>query len=76
MFGIGEYLYQEKIFTFFTACSRGQKFYPMNLLSCVNDYIEPVATFTAWANIYSTKYFCNSKVAGMFVQQKILAVGY
>ena len=42
----------------------------------VNDYIEPVATFTAWVNIYSTKYFCNSKVAEMFVQRKILAVRY
>ena len=35
-------------------------------LSCINDYVEDmVQTFTALAKIYSTKYFCNTKVAGL-----------
>ena len=34
-------------------------------LSYVNDYIEDMATFTAMEKIYSTKYFCNTKVAGL-----------
>ena len=37
----------------------------MNFLSRVNDYIEYIATFTTLAKIYSTKYFCNTKVAGL-----------
>ena len=46
-------------------------------LSHVNDYIEPVVTFVARAKIYSTEYFCNTRVAGLdefFVQQKFSAV--
>ena len=39
------------------------KFLSVNILSWVNDYIEGMATFTALAKIYSTKYFCNTKVA-------------
>ena len=42
-------------------------------LSYVNDYIDDMATFTVLEKNYSTKYFCNEKVAGpgeMFVQQK------
>ena len=41
------------------------------LYTCVNDYIEDMATFTALAKIYFTEYFCNAKVAGLgesFVQ--------
>ena len=34
-------------------------------LSCINDYIEDMTTFTALAKIYSTKYFCDTKVAGL-----------
>ena len=48
-------------------------------LSCVNDYIEPVVTFTAWVKICSAKYFCNVRVAGLgeiFVQQKFSAELY
>ena len=34
-------------------------------LSCVNDYIEDIANFTTLVKIYSTEYFCNTKVAGL-----------
>ncbi len=50
-----------------------------NFLSCVNDYIEDIATFTSLAKICSTEYFCNTKVAGLgkiFVQQKFSAIQY
>ena len=30
-------------------------------LSRVNDYTEPMATFTTWVKIYSTKYFCDAR---------------
>ena len=36
-------------------------------------------TFNALVKIYSTKYFCNTKVAGLgeiFVQQKFLVIQY
>ena len=39
------------------------KFLSVNILCCVNEYIEDMATFTALATIYSTEYFCNTKVA-------------
>ena len=44
-----------------------------------NDYIEDMATFTALAKIYSTKYFYNTKVAGLggiFVQRKFCHIWY
>ena len=41
------------------------KIVSMNFLSCVNDRIDDMATFTALAKIYSTEYFCNTKVAGL-----------
>ena len=28
-------------------------------------YIEPMVIFTAWAKIYSTKYFCNTRMVGL-----------
>ena len=34
------------IFANFATCSRLAKFLSMNFLSCVNDYIEEMATFT------------------------------
>ena len=40
-------------------------------LSHVNDDIEPMVTFTARVKIYSTKYLCNARGAGLgkiFVQ--------
>ena len=37
----------------------------MNFLPYVNDYKEDMVTFTALAKIYSTEYFCNTKVAGL-----------
>ena len=50
-----------------------QKFSPVSppalmgeiLLLCVDDFIEDMVTFTALEKIYSTKYFCNTKVAGL-----------
>ena len=56
-----------------------QKFSPVSppalmgeiLLSCVDDYIEDMVTFTTLEKIYPTEYFCNTKVAGLdeiFVQ--------
>ena len=56
---------QEKIFANFTTCSRWRNFLSANFLSCVNDYIEDMATFTALAKIYSIECFCNTKVAGL-----------
>ena len=41
------------------------KFLSCEFLSRVNDYIEDMVTFTALAKIYSTKYFCNTKVSGV-----------
>ena len=52
-----------EIFANFAICSYWRNFYRTNFLSCVNDYIEDMATFTALAKIYSTEYFCNTKVA-------------
>ena len=57
--------HQEKIFANFAICSHWQNLYHANFLSCVNDYIEDLATFTALAKIYSIKYFCNTKVSGL-----------
>ena len=31
----------------------------------VNDYIEDMVTFTTLAEMYSTEYFCHTKVAGL-----------
>ena len=56
---------QEKIFTNLAICSYWRNFYCVNFLSCVNDYVEDVATFTALVKIYSTEYFCNTKVGGL-----------
>ncbi len=42
-------------------------------------YIDDMVTFTALAKVYSTEYFCNTKVAGLgeiFVQRKISAIQY
>ena len=41
----------------------GEIFIAHNFLSRANDYIEDMATFATLAKIYSTKYFCNTKVA-------------
>ena len=57
--------HQEKIFANFATCSCWSIFYLQIFLSCVNDYIEDMATFTTLAKIYSTEYFCNTKVAGL-----------
>ena len=48
-------------------------------LSCVNDYVEDMVTFTTLVKIYSTKYFCNTKVAGLgeiFVKRKFSRIRY
>ena len=34
-------------------------------LSCVNDYIEDMVTFTALVKNYFIEHFCNTKVAGL-----------
>ena len=68
---------QEKIFANFTTCLCGQNFYPVNSLSHIDDYTEDMTTFTALAKIYSGKYFCNTRVAGIgkiFVQRKFSAI--
>ena len=61
------------IFLFFTYSCHGHNFYPVNFLSHVSDYIEPVVTFVAWVKIYSTEYFCSTGVAGLdeFLSSKI-----
>ena len=49
------------------------------ILSCVNDYVEHMATFTTRAKISFSENFCNTKVAGpgeTFVQRKYSAVQY
>ena len=61
--------HQEKIFATFIVV----KFFSRKFLSCVNDYMEDMVTFTALVKIYSPEYFCNTKVAGLgeiFVEQK------
>ena len=54
----------------------GKIFILQIFLSHINDYIESMVTFVAWVKIYSTEYFCNTRVAGLdefFVQQKIFS---
>ena len=71
--------HQEKIFANFAICSHWRNFYHANFMSRVNDYIEDMATFTALAKIYSTKYFCNTKVYGVgeiFVKWKFSRIWY
>ena len=41
------------------------KVFIREFLSRVNICIEDMATFTALAKIYSTEYFCNTKVSGL-----------
>ena len=55
------------------------KFLFTNFLSCVNDYVEDMATFTTLMKNYSTKSFCNAKVAGLgkfFAQRKFWLLWY
>ena len=40
-----------------------------NLLSCVKDCIENMATFTALANIFSANFFCSANVAGLGLEK-------
>ena len=37
---------------------------------CVNDYIEDMVTFTALAKIYSTEYFCITKLVKFLLSIK------
>ena len=40
------------------------KSFPMNFFCpMLTHYIEPLVPFTAWAKIYSSEYFCSTKVA-------------
>ena len=59
----------EKIFT---PCSHRWNFYTMNFLSCVNDYTEPMVTFTTWTKIYSTEFFKGSLVGWNFCPAKFI----
>ena len=57
------------------------KIFSVNFLSRDNDYIEHIcmATFTILAEIYSIKYFCDTKVPGLgeiFAQQKFSVIWY
>ena len=42
----------ENFHLFFAPSCYGCKFYRMNFLSHVNDYMEPMAIFTAWAKFF------------------------
>ena len=46
---------QEKIFANLATWSCWRKFCSVNILSCVNDYIEHVATFTILTKNYAIK---------------------
>ena len=54
----------------FATCSHWRNFYHANFLSCVNDYIEDMATFTAWRKFIFLQYkgiwgwrnFCQAKI--------------
>ena len=35
----------------------------LDFLSCINDCIEDMATFTALVKVYSTEYFCIARIA-------------
>ena len=66
---------QEKIFTNFISC------FVSKILSAnfLNDYIEDTATFTTLVKLYSTKFFCKTKVDGLgeiFVQRKFSTIRY
>ena len=55
------------------------KFLSWNFLSRVNDCINNMATFTTLAKIYSTKYFCNTKVSELgeiFIKRKLSHIRY
>ena len=79
IYRIGGNFHQEKIFANFATCSRWRNFLSANFLSCVNDYIEDMATFTALTKIYSIEYFCNTKAPGLgeiLVQRKFSPIRY
>ena len=66
------------MFAIFHAQLSWVKFLSHKVISCANDYTEPMATPTAWLKINSTKYFCNARVGGelgeIFVLRKLTAV--
>ena len=65
-------LYSRKVSPIWPPALMDEKFFVL----CY-DYIKDMATFTALAKVYSTEYFCNTKVAGVgkiFVQQKFSAI--
>ena len=68
-----------EIFCQFAICFYWLNFYHANSLPCVNDYIDSIAPFTVLVKSYSTKYFCNTKVAGLgeiSVQRKFCHIRY
>ena len=57
---------QETIFANFATHSHWRKFLHTNLLSCIKDYIDDMATFNyRIGEFFSTNFFCNTKVAGL-----------
>ena len=59
--------WKKKIHIFLPPALIGEFFYPVDFLSRINDYIEPMG------EIYSTKCFCNASLGGLgktIVQQK------
>ena len=77
---MGKFLPGEN-FANFTICSHWRNIYHANFLSCVNDYIEDMATFTASVKFYSIEYFCNTKVhisgvGEIFVKRKFSRIWY
>ena len=60
MYHMAENIRQEKIFANFATCLHGQ-----NCWSHIDDYTEDMATNTALAKIYSSKYFWNARIAGI-----------
>ena len=57
-------LYSQKVLPSLPPVLMGKIFYPVDFLSCVNRYIVPMVTFTAWVKIDSTKYFCYARIGG------------
>ena len=62
MHHIGGNFCQEKIFAISPPVLAGKIFFFVKFLFRVNDCIEDMVTFTALEKIYSTEYFCDTKV--------------
>ena len=65
IYRIGGNFCQEEIFANFATRSHWQNFLSANFLFRVNYCIEDMVTITALVKIYSTEYFCNTRVSGL-----------